>query len=447
MPWVTLAPAAHHAVLNNETSSSNCLARALAVEQGRGDAARDVHPADGVSERRNALGQGTAQFLGGQCVAHAAARPEGGAVEATGVALASLVAVGAAAGVDDVRVDRADVLDVELVLLALRGHVVGQEDVGGLGDLVQHLLPARRGHVDADAALSAVGMLDQRMPLRVQLEAAHVDEAALGVAAHRVLHLDDVGAPVGEDGPRRGDEGELRNLEDPHALHHLDQVNPPGARARTTHTYCNGYSCSPETEGPARLQVGDLSHGHRFGNVSLHDARPRRRQRHITSDTLMKPNCVKFRYGVADPTICSSRSASLGTVVVGVDDVLHVDFGCVWSCRPESPGSASRCCPRPIRCSCRRSGRRRGGWCRCPSSRTSPCGAPTTVVPGVAVVQRDVDRVARLTSPGRASRGTRPADCGPEPPSSGTIGSRPPPPCGRDGRTTGVEAGVGGEEI
>ena len=32
-----------------------------------------------------------------------------------------------------------------------------------------------------------------------------------------------------------------------------------------------------------------------------------------TSDTLMKPNCVRFRNCVADPTICSSRSASLGT--------------------------------------------------------------------------------------------------------------------------------------
>ncbi len=64
------------------------------------------------------------------------------------------------------------------------------------------------------------------MPVRVQLEAAHVDEAALGVAAHRVLHLDDVCAPVGEDRPRRGHERELRDLEDPNALHHLDQVSP-----------------------------------------------------------------------------------------------------------------------------------------------------------------------------------------------------------------------------
>src|SRR6478735_5232717 len=66
-------------------------------------------------------------------------------------------------------------------------------------------------------------MFDQRMPLRVHLKATHVDEAALGVAAHGVLHLDDVGAPVGEDSARGGNERELGNLEDPYALHHLDR--------------------------------------------------------------------------------------------------------------------------------------------------------------------------------------------------------------------------------
>ncbi len=240
MPWVMLAPPAHHAVLSSETSSLDGLAGALAVEQGRRDAARDVHPADGVAERRDALRQCAAQLLGRQRVADAAARPERGAVEASGVALGALVAVGTAAGVDDVRVDRADVLDVELVLLALRGHVIGQEDVGGLGDLVEDFLAACGGYVDADAALAAVRMLDQRMPLRVQLEATHVDEAALGVATHRVLHLDDVGAPVGEDRSRRGNEGELRNLEDPYALHHLDHISPPGSYVRRRSTAPHG---------------------------------------------------------------------------------------------------------------------------------------------------------------------------------------------------------------
>ncbi len=196
------------------------------MEQRRSDSAGDVHPADRIAERRDPLRQSSSELRRGQCVPDAAACPERGAVEAAGVALGALVAVCAAAGVDDVRVGRADVLDVELVLLPLRRQVVGQEDVGGLGDLVEHLLAPGRGDVDADAALAAVGVLDQRMAVGVELEPAHVDEAALGVAAHWVLDLDDVGAPVGEYRAGRGHEGELRYLEDANALHHLDQVDP-----------------------------------------------------------------------------------------------------------------------------------------------------------------------------------------------------------------------------
>jgi hypothetical protein len=69
-------------------------------------------------------------------------------------------------------------------------------------------------------------MLDQRVAVGVELEAAHVDEAALGVTAHRVLDFDHVRAPVGEDRPGGGDERELCNLENANALHHLDQVDP-----------------------------------------------------------------------------------------------------------------------------------------------------------------------------------------------------------------------------
>src|SRR6478609_5854278 len=121
--------------------------------------ARDGHPPYRVAERRNALRQSAAQLFGGQRMTDAATGPERRAVVAPGVAFAALVAVRAAPGVDDVRVHGADVFDVELVLLPLRRHVVGQEDVGGLGDLVEPFLTARRRHVDTDASLTAIGML------------------------------------------------------------------------------------------------------------------------------------------------------------------------------------------------------------------------------------------------------------------------------------------------
>jgi hypothetical protein len=65
------------------------------------------------------------------------------------------------------------------------------------------------------------------LAVRVELKAAHVDEAALSVPANGMLHFDDVGAPVREDRPRRGHERELGYLEDADALHHLHQLRFP----------------------------------------------------------------------------------------------------------------------------------------------------------------------------------------------------------------------------
>ena len=57
MPWATLAPAAHQAVLSSETSSST----ASPVRSRWNSAAEmppgDVHAADRIAERRNALRQ------------------------------------------------------------------------------------------------------------------------------------------------------------------------------------------------------------------------------------------------------------------------------------------------------------------------------------------------------------------------------------------------------
>lgn len=69
-------------------------------------------------------------------------------------------------------------------------------------------------------------MFDERMPVGIELEATHVDEAPLGIAADRMFDLDDVGTPVGENGPRGRDERELCDFQNPDALHDLDQRGP-----------------------------------------------------------------------------------------------------------------------------------------------------------------------------------------------------------------------------
>ena len=120
-----------------------------------------------------------------------------------------------------------------LFLADLR-EVVGQEDIRRLGDLVEQLLPLGGRQIDADAALAAIGMLEQRVTQRIERHATHVEEAALRIAAHRVLDLDDIRAPVGEDRPCGGHEGELGHLQHAHALHDLGHGFPISQRRETS---------------------------------------------------------------------------------------------------------------------------------------------------------------------------------------------------------------------
>jgi hypothetical protein len=95
-----------------------------------------------------------------------------------------------------------------------RGPDVGEEHVGG-GEQLHHRRLALVGlEVEHDAALRAVVELERRVG--VQLAAEHLAEDARRVARGR-LHLDDVGAPVGEDaaGGRPG-----------HPHPQLDDTNP-----------------------------------------------------------------------------------------------------------------------------------------------------------------------------------------------------------------------------
>jgi len=100
---------------------------------------------------------------------------------------------------------------------AIYDHVVGQRLL--IGGEVQQALERR--------PLARVGLqmlapvFERLLGEGGDLLAGDVDEAALGVAAHRMLDLDDVRAPVGEHRSSRRHEGELRHFEDPNALHHL----------------------------------------------------------------------------------------------------------------------------------------------------------------------------------------------------------------------------------
>src|SRR5690606_37275542 len=95
--------------------------------------------------------------------------PEGGHVITALLRLLTARAERAAAGVDDRRVDGADVLDVDAELLAMAGQEAGQEDVGAPGEFVEHFAAFGHGHVQPDAALAAVGVVE--VGIRITLDA------------------------------------------------------------------------------------------------------------------------------------------------------------------------------------------------------------------------------------------------------------------------------------
>ena len=135
--------------------------------------------------------------------------------------------MGAPARIDYLGIVLSNVFDIDLQLLADRRQIVGQEDIALGGQLIDQLAAFLGGKVDADAALAPVGVLHQSVALLVSGEALQHLDAALGIAAHGMLDLDHVRAPVRQDRARRRNESELRDFEDPNALHNLGHRSRP----------------------------------------------------------------------------------------------------------------------------------------------------------------------------------------------------------------------------
>jgi hypothetical protein len=155
----------------------------------------------------------------GQGVGDPAAPPVDRPVIAGSVAVDSEGTLSGAACVDDVRVDLADVVDVDLEALAHIGQEAREKDVRALGQPVEQLAAGVTAYVEPDAPLAPVGLLHDVVDrVGAARDEAHRDQAALGVAGLGVLDLDHVRSPVGQDGPGGRDEGPGGDLEDPEAL-------------------------------------------------------------------------------------------------------------------------------------------------------------------------------------------------------------------------------------
>ena len=165
--------------------------------EGGGDCPGGGHAPHDVAESGGGLAHGPAIGAGRQGGAHAAPGPEGGTVVAALLSVGAVGALARAPGNDDLGVALPQIVGVDAELAAHRGHVVGEEHIGGLHQLHQHLPAIGVGQVQADGALAPVGLLDHKVDAAGAAgDQAGGDETPLGVAGDRVLHLDDVGPPI-----------------------------------------------------------------------------------------------------------------------------------------------------------------------------------------------------------------------------------------------------------
>ena len=198
--------------------------RAL-VERSR-DSSGDRQATHDVAEGRRLLGQHLGARLH-ERVVDPPAGEVGRPVVAATRGLRTAHSLAGAAGVDDRRVDGADVVDVEPELGDGGREEVGEEDVRLADEVVEDRATLGRLDVDAHAPLATVGQLDEVVGAGGQAgNDAGADQATLGVTSVGVLDLDDIGAPVREDGTCRGHKGPRGHLHDLDSLHERVHVTP-----------------------------------------------------------------------------------------------------------------------------------------------------------------------------------------------------------------------------
>ena len=142
------------------------------------------------------------------------------------------VAPTGAAGVDDVRVDGAKVVDVEAMLGAGLGEIAGQENVAGLGELQRDLAPGGLGQVEGDRQLAAVrDLVEWVRTVFGQVE--HVFQRPLRVTRRR-LSLDHLGPEIGQNRSCDRDKRPRGNLENTDPSSGFDMQLPLAQRRAAT---------------------------------------------------------------------------------------------------------------------------------------------------------------------------------------------------------------------
>ena len=142
----------------------------------------------------------------GERVRDAATRQVGRRVESASIAIRASHSQAGAAGDDDVRVERADVVDGQPRAFQHRGQPIGQEHICAGKQAAKEFTTGLGLDVDRNAALAAVPELEDEVGVHAggfASEAAD-NQGPARVAGGDAFYLDNVGAPVRQRGTRRG---------------------------------------------------------------------------------------------------------------------------------------------------------------------------------------------------------------------------------------------------
>jgi hypothetical protein len=134
-----------------------------------------------------------------------------GKVKAGLVCLLAAEAVAIAASIDETRITRLEIVDIEAKRAQRLGTQAGQEHVGRFNQFEKRLAPFIRFQVERDALLAAVVLLHREVG-RAYFAPIADDERAIGISDAWCFDLDDLGALVGQQHTGTWHEHVLRQL-------------------------------------------------------------------------------------------------------------------------------------------------------------------------------------------------------------------------------------------
>ncbi len=196
VPTQHIRPRAQQRHLDDAPTARRALLQHGGEQPRQGGESADVVPDPAAGIERDALAVG-------QLHRQARAGPEGTDVVGGAVAVVATQAVPAHAPVDKARVALHGGRGLETECVECVGAQVGHEDVGRCQELLEPLPGLHLAQVEHDAALAPIVLREGRVGGVAAADAQRAERVAHRVTRGR-FHLDDVGAPVGQQRRRRG---------------------------------------------------------------------------------------------------------------------------------------------------------------------------------------------------------------------------------------------------